>query len=183
MRNRRTQRIGPAEADQLVAGDHPGHPGLRKLLDAARSPGTAQELAGEKAAVAAFTAHRRRAADSPRSARSVTAAVPVAVALALVALGGAARAGNLPREAQQHAHRLFSALGVPAPRTGPHQVVTRPSPTPAPSVTALTWCEAWRARRPLSSAESSGLVAAAGGEERVGGFCAELEIKITTSGR
>ncbi|GIE96954.1 hypothetical protein Ari01nite_44190 [Paractinoplanes rishiriensis] len=107
----------------------------------------------------------------------------MAVALALVALGGAARAGNLPREAQQHAHRLFSALGIPAPRTGPHQVGTRPSPTPAPSVTALTWCEAWRGRRPMSSAESSGLVAAAGGEDRVGRFCAELEIKITTSGR
>ena len=66
MRTRRTHRIGPAEADQLVAGDHPGHAPLQQLLAAACAPATADELRGEKAAVAAFTAHRRSAARAAR---------------------------------------------------------------------------------------------------------------------
>src|SRR4051794_6263669 len=112
MRNR---RIGHAEADRLIAGDHPGHAPLQKLLDAACAPATADELSGEEAAVAAFPAQRGRAAGAARRpARMRTAVVPIAAALALLSLPGpavAARTGNLPQGAQQHAHRLFSALG------------------------------------------------------------------------
>src|SRR5690349_2854306 len=120
----------------------PGRAPLEKLLDAATAPATAEELSGEKAAVAAFTAHRRRASRAARRqpARTRTAIVTVTTGLALLSLTGtavAARTGNLPQDAQQHAHRLFSALGVPAPRTG------APSPTPAPLVTALSWCDSW----------------------------------------
>src|SRR5689334_2872820 len=143
IRTRRTHRIGHAEADRLVAGDHPGpiHAPLKKLLDAATAPATADELRGEKAAVAAFTAHRKSAARAARRtpARTRTAVVTVTAGLALLTLTGtavAARTGNLPQGAQQHAHRLFSALGVPAPRTGP----PKPVPSTPHTITALTWC-------------------------------------------
>jgi hypothetical protein len=184
MRNRRTQRIGHAEADQLVTGDPgPEHAALRHLLDAARAPATAQELRGEKDVVAAFVAHRRRAVRAARKNRTPkvrTAAVPVTAALALLIFGGtavAARTGYLPQEAQQHAHRLFSALGVPAPRTGatpsPSSSAHPPTTTPRPAITALSWCDAWP-RGPLTKEDRRRLVAAAGSEEKVERYCAEL---------
>ncbi len=238
MRKRR-HRIDLNLADRLVAGDPPGsdHPGLGDLLDAVRAPGTPEELTGEKAVVAAFAAHRKRAARADRRAtrdqrkadrtRSATArrprpeapvtvgargapigrstrkpkprraraAVAASVAgLALLALSGtavAARTGNLPREAQQHAHRLFSALGVPAPRTGPtpssgagpSESAGAPS-SGAPSagarssdITALPWCEAWRntpGEPAITDENRRKLRDAAGGEERIDGFCEAL---------
>jgi hypothetical protein len=186
MRTRRTHRIDLTQADRLAAGDPPGsdHPGLADLLDAARAPATAEELAGEKAVVAAFTANRKRAArkerrtatrDARKRTPSRTRATAAAAGLALLILGGtatAARTGNLPREAQQHAHRLFSALGIPAPRTG-----TTPTPGPSPAITTLDWCEAWRAAPggpPLTSENRRKLSVAAGGEERIAHYCATL---------
>lgn len=209
MRIRRIHRPGP-DADRLDAGDRPGatQPGLADLLDAARAPATQQELAGEKAAVAAFTAARRRAA--PRRTRlkqtaRATAAEAV-TALALLAVCGTAavaRTGNLPAEAQQHAHRLFSALGVPAPRTGPTQDTSPtpgssrrtspaprppgPAPTPGashsgpaanPSVTPtsipLGWCRAWQAAPSHSAGWHRQLSEAAGGPDKIGQYCAGL---------
>lgn len=193
MRTRRTHRIDLTQADRLAAGDPPGsdHPGLADLLDAARAPATAEELAGEKAVVAAFTANRKRAAREERRAARTrrkaatrdarkrtpprTRATAAAAGLALLILGGtaaAARTGNLPREAQQHAHRLFSALGIPAPRTG-----TTPTPAPSPAITELDWCEAWRTAPggpPLTSENRRKLSIAAGGEERIAQYCATL---------
>jgi hypothetical protein len=172
MRLRRTHRIGPAEADRLAAGDHPGptHAPLTKLLDAARAPATADELSGEKAAVAAFTEHRRRAARAARHpARTRTAVATIAAGLALLSATGtavAARTGNLPQEAQQHAHRLFSALGIPAPRTG--------TPSPAPTVVVLSWCDARRGPTPLNSENRRKLADAAGGENAIDRYCADL---------
>jgi hypothetical protein len=181
MRTRRTRRIGHAEADRLVAGDHPGpvHAPLKQLLDAACAPATADELSGEKAAVAAFTAHRRRAARAARRqpARTRTAIVAITTGLALLSATGAAvaaRTGNLPQEAQQHAHRLFSALGVPAPRTGAPSPAPSATPTPAPEVTALSWCDAWSGPTPLSSENRRKLLTAAGGEKGVDRYCAGL---------
>lgn len=216
MRKRR-HRIDLTQADRLAAGDPPGsdHPGLGDLLDAARAPGTAEELAGEKAVVAVFTAHRKRAARwdrralrkvaRPRPEHPVTVGargapigrahrpkaragvVTGAAGLALLAFGGtavAARTGNLPEEAQQHAHRLFSALGVPAPRTGsptPAPTTERPSPaptaTPSPEITALNWCTAWRAApsgSPMNPGDRRKLRDAAGGEDRIEGYCDRL---------
>ena len=183
MRNRR----------RPVPGEPPGpdHPGLARLLDAARAPATAEELAGEEAVVAAYRAHRRRAARTARRTRPRTRAVlvPVTAGLALLILGttaAAARTGNLPQPAQQHAHRLFSALGVPAPRTGPpakpspssSPSTARPSPEPSPSVdvAALSWCDGWRGTsgKPLSAQERRRLVAAAGSEGRIEKYCADL---------
>lgn len=188
MRNRRTHRIGHAEADELVTGDHngPTHAALKELLDAARAPATARELAGEKAAVAAFTAHRRRAARARERhpARTRTAVVSTLTALALLTLGGtalAARTGNLPQEAQQHAHRLFSALGVPAPRTGTPSPT--PSPAPTPAVIQLGWCDAWPSTKPLTSSERRQLITAAGGEDGVDRYCAALRTSASATPR
>jgi hypothetical protein len=175
MRNRRA-----ANAD----GDLPA---LDAILQAASAPATAEELKGEKAAVAAFTAHRRSAARAARRpARTRTAIVSFATGLALLALGGtaaAARTGNLPQEAQQHAHRLFSALGVPAPRT-PGATHT-PTPTSTPTVIALGWCDAWGRHpstgTPLSSENRRKLVAAAGGEAGIGRYCAQLRQSASPS--
>jgi len=174
MHPRRNHRIGPDEAEHLVNGD------LRHLFEAARAPATERELAGEKAAVAAFVAHRRSAARAARKRRpaSVRAAVvAMAAGLALLTFGGtavAARTGNLPRGAQQHAHRLFSALGVPAPRTGPAGS-THPSPSPSPTVTELGWCDQWQGKpKPLSSENRRKLGEAAGGDDRIGRYCAEI---------
>jgi hypothetical protein len=184
MRTRRTG-IDLTQADRLAAGDPPGsdHPGLGDLLDAARAPAMAEELAGEKAAVKAFTTHRKRAARAARrrirpSIR--TTAVAGATGLALLLLSGtavAARTGNLPAEAQQHAHRLFSALGVPAPRTGAptpapssSSSTDRPGPAPSPAITALSWCDDWTAN-PRTSKNRSKLLDAAGSEDRIPGYC------------
>ena len=181
-----------------VPGEPPEQdPGLVRLLDAARAPATAEELAGEQAAVAVFTAHRRRAARTARRTGSRTRAVlvPVTTGLALLILGttaAAARTGNLPQEAQQHAHRLFSALGVPAPRTGPDSGPAggdrrspspsrSPAPAPAPTrsvdVVTLGWCESWRGGvgGQLSKEERRKLAAAAGDEGRIERYCADLK--------
>jgi len=162
-----------------------GHPGLADLLEAARAPATPEELAGEKEVVAAFVAHRRRAARSSRRHRTKAkiraVLVPVTAGLALLvfaATGVAARTGNLPQEAQQHAHRLFSALGVPAPRTGnpvtPSPSPTRPGPRPSLDVTALTWCQAWSGPPTLSREDRRKLSAAAGGEDSIEKYCRDL---------
>ncbi|MCM4081299.1 hypothetical protein [Paractinoplanes hotanensis] len=162
-----------------------GPPGLADLLEAARAPATPEELAGEKEVVAAFVAHRRRAARSSRrhrtKARIRAVLVPVTAGLALLVLaatGVAARTGNLPQEAQQRAHRLFSALGVPAPRTGnpvtPSPTPARPGPRPSLDVTALTWCQAWSGPPVLSREDRRKLSAAAGGEDGIDEYCRDL---------
>jgi hypothetical protein len=184
MRTRRTHRIDLDEADRLVAGDRsgPGHPGLGNLLDALRAPTSPEELAGEKATVAAFTAHRKRVArdarKKPRPTRTRAITIPVAVVLALLAFGGtalAARSGTLPVSAQQRAHRLFSALGVPAPRTGP--AGSSPAPVPSLVAAALVWCDDWRASpsgTALDDEDRQKLIAAAGSEQRVADYCDDL---------
>jgi hypothetical protein len=188
MRKRRTRRIDLDEADRLAAGDRPGphHPGLGILLDTLRAPGTPGELAGEKATVAAFTAHRKRAARATRR-RHRTRTTPtralvttLMTALALLLFGGtalAARTGHLPDDAQQRAHHLFSALGVPAPRTGPHHPSpsSSPSAAPTPPAVELGWCAEWQPGGPsLSSENHQRLRTAAGSEQRIPGYCDRL---------
>ena len=63
MRRRRNPRICSADLDRLLAGGSPGpgQGGLAALLDAAKAHASAAELAGERAAVAAFVAAYRAA--------------------------------------------------------------------------------------------------------------------------
>jgi hypothetical protein len=215
MRTRRARRLGLDEADRLVAGDRagPGTPGLDHLLDAARAPATAEETSGERAMAAALAAERRRAVPAtgrkgaepatgregskrvlvPVSARTLVIGIVTGVALLSGGTAVAARTGNLPPAAQQHAHRLFSALGVPAPRTGPAPSASPsphptprsnpPSRTPQPAPTAVvapetraSWCAAWQegagGGKPMGGPARRELVAAAGGEDAVTRFCA-----------
>lgn len=191
MRKRRTRRIDLDEADRLAAGDPtaPRHAGLGTLLDTLRAPATPGELATEKATVAAFTAHRKRAARAARRNRRTrphrsnmaparALVTPLTTALALLIFGGtalAARTGNLPDGAQQHAHRLFSALGVPAPRTGPHHPSPSPSASATPPAVELGWCADWQPGGPsLSSENHQRLRTAAGSEQRIPGYCDTL---------
>ncbi|GGQ79737.1 hypothetical protein GCM10010166_57310 [Couchioplanes caeruleus subsp. azureus] len=195
-----------------MTGDPAGadHRGLAALLDAAKAPASPRELAGERAAVAAFVAAYRDAETTslPRGRRRVriplparTAAVKVAAGVAVLAGGGvalAAETGHLPAGAQQQAHRLFSAVGVPAP--APETTSARPpsptSATPSPQTSARSapgpsptggpasadpavpgLCRAWAAQRTphgkaMSADSRRDLIAAAGGEDRVADFCA-----------
>jgi hypothetical protein len=150
MRRRRNPRISSADLDRLLSGGSPdpGQVGLAALLDAARAPATPGELAGERAAVAAFVAAHRSTAPTgtPKRRNRVrisslarAATMKAAAGVAVLAVGGTAAAagtGSLPRDVQQQAHSWFSGLGVPppAPQSPPS---TAPSagadPTSGPS--------------------------------------------------
>jgi hypothetical protein len=135
-----------ADSERLMAGRaiHPEAPALQHalagLLDYAAGPGSAQELAGEAAAVAAFrlVVSERRA----RSARPRAFARPGRVigaglaAAAVVAFSGAAAADELPAPVQELAHTTF---GAPAPsHAAPGPAGTSPalSPSARPDPTA-----------------------------------------------
>jgi hypothetical protein len=217
MRTCRTGRIGLTEADRLVNGEPvaPAHIGLSTLLSAATAPPFAQELADERAAVTGFTrAHPgadatttragRRRAWIPLSTRAI--AVKVAAGVAVLVTGGtafAATTGHLPTGLQQHAHDLFSPLGVPVPAPGtgtgsgsatpggaatsgpPRQTPTAgassraAAPTPG-NPEALGLCQAWEAtqKNPHGKAMTPqlrrALATAAGSEARIPGFCTDL---------
>lgn len=212
MRERRTSRLGPAEADRLVAGDPAGpeHRGLAALLDAAKAPASPRELAGERAAVVAFGAAYREAEQAGlhragRRARmplpAKAAAVKVAAVVAVLAGSGvalAAETGQLPAGAQHQAHRLFSAVGVPAPQATSARARRTPSATPSPRASARPTpgasatgrgstpgapavpglCKAWAAQqephgKAMKAASRQALIAAAGGADQIAELCAE----------
>jgi hypothetical protein len=201
----RIRRIGSREAEQLLAADPNGsaYPDLSHLLVAAAAPPRPEELVGLRAAVAAFEATGQDgdlsvavASRRPVFARSV--AVKAAAGVAVVLFSGtalAAETGNLPGASQQHAHDLFSALGVPPPDadptpTGPPTERTTPTPAPssgnhgatpdATSAATLGLCRSWQARqknpknKPMKAESLRVLAAAAGGEEHIAAFCTAL---------
>jgi len=216
MRMWRAGRTGQDEADRLVAGDRsgPGQPGMDHLLDALRAPATTGELSGERELVAALATERRRAALTtrpegrirvrvPRTTRTIV--VSVATGLAVLSVGGtavAAGTGNLPAGLQQRAHRLFSALGVPAPRTGTtttgptpagssSAASPTPNPAPTPAATAtiapgtaqvVAWCTAWQTAenggKPMNGRARRDLTAAAGGADEIAGYCARAGVSV-----
>jgi len=214
MRTWRAGRAGQDEADRLVAGDRssPGHSGLDHLLDALRAPGTSGELSGEREMAAALATERRRAALTTRPEERIRVRVPrttrttvvsIATGLAVLSVGGtavAAGTGNLPAGLQQRAHRLFSALGIPAPRTGTTTSTTAPTatPKPAPSATASrrgetppapaapsAWCSAWATAaaggKPMNGRDRRDLIAAAGGPDEITSYCATLVPSVSPS--
>jgi hypothetical protein len=197
MRTPRTGRIGPDDAELLLAtGRTPAHPELSRLLAAAASPPRARELAGMPAAVAAFeeAAWVDRPVAVPRRRRVLR---PLAAAGAVVAMlaGGvavAAETGNLPGGPVPDRTTATSAppeATRPAPSRGPSRTpAAAPQPhaggpdrTPGPAgPTATGLCRAWDAQRrnpngaPMASEARRGLAAAAGGESRIPAFCAAL---------
>jgi hypothetical protein len=218
MRTWRIRRRGLDEADRLVAGDPagPGNPGLDHLLGALRAPATTAETGGGRVTAAALAAERRRAAQTtgrkgrlPASARTIVVTTATVVALLSGGTAVAAGTGSLPAGLQQHAHRLFSALGVPAPGTGPSAPTPAPatsapdpvtpaptkvttaatatSPTPAPTRSAeqVAWCQAWQVAadggHPMNGRDRRDLIAAAGGEEKVATYCGLPTASATTT--
>ncbi|WP_328472176.1 hypothetical protein OHA21_09170 [Actinoplanes sp. NBC_00393] len=203
----RARRHRTAETEQLIAGG----PGLDHLLDALREPGSEKELSGEQAMVAAMAAERRRATAAPPSpaprARVPGRTVVVAVVAGLAVLSASgtavgARTGNLPDGMQQQAHRLFSGLGVPAPVPSRSPVPARsssptsspaaspspvrPTPTPTPASAAqVEWCAAWQTAagggHPMNGRDRRDLIAAAGGEQKVAGYCASVSPSPTAA--
>jgi len=117
-------------ADRLVAGRldpadaPPGYAAVAKVVTAATAPATTEELAGEPAAAARFTAMARsgfptRASTTRRAGvpgRPLSVKVTVAVLAALLSIGGVATAaGVFPAPAQPAAdHRPDSPGSGPA---------------------------------------------------------------------
>jgi hypothetical protein len=143
---------------------------LAAVLDAARRPGDARELAGEAAARAAFRDHHRT--HSPRRRHvlskgfSVKAAIAAAGALSVVGVAAAAT-DNLPGTLGAAAHG--AAAGAAASE--------RAGDSGGPAQAArLGLCEA--AGRSAAAAErgpaADALATLAGGADRVGAYCAEV---------
>jgi len=203
----RRRRIGSREVEQLLTAgsDAAAYPGLSDLLAAAAAPPRPDELVGLRAAMAAFEAAGHQgptsvAVASRRRGFARSAVVRVAAGVAVVLFGGtavAAETGNLPGSSQQHAHELFSGLGVPAPGARPTPtvpVVSRsaivptptpssvsPSETPGPAGAATRGlCRSWQARqknpkkKPMKAESLQKLAAAAGGPEDIAAFCTAL---------
>jgi hypothetical protein len=203
----RLRRIGSREAEQLLTADPDAsaYPDLSQLLAAAAAPPHPDELVGLRAAVAAFEAAGRDGRSgvvvtSRRRGFARPLAVKAAAGVAVVLFGGtalAAETGNLPNAPQQHAHNLFSGLGVPPPSasTAPSSPVARtsstPTRTPTPSAgghespapagaATLRLCRSWDAQqqnpqgKPMKHEALRDLAEAAGGEDRIAAFCAAL---------
>jgi hypothetical protein len=202
------RRIGSREAEQLLTADSDvsAYPGLSHLLAAAAAPPRPDELTNLRPAVAAFEAagHDDQPSVAATSVRRVFArsvAVKAVAGVALVLFGGtalAAETGNLPGRSQQHAHNLFSALGVPPPSAratsaaSPAAPTVSPTSLPTPSSAGRTatpgltspatagLCRSWVARqenpknKPINGAALRKLAAAAGGEEHITAFCTAL---------
>lgn len=193
----RPHRISRREAEHLLDRlPAVAVPDVADLLAAAGAPARPDELAGEKAAVAAFRAAYGPAEPEKPKGRPVRRAVLVAALSAVVALVGgtayAAQTGRLPDPVQQRFHETFAGVPAPEPdvRTSPTQ---RPSPTTTATTAAappavLDLCRAWQATRSrpgqpsLRPDEQRELAAAAGGQNRIESFCAGLAASPTPSG-
>jgi hypothetical protein len=155
MGTRRADRIGRAEADQLLAGLPAGHPhaglphaGLARLLSEASAPARAGELSGEAEAVREFRRLRSAApsivdvsvVDIPPDGRRRTAGPPwrgaamrLALVVLLLAIAGTAsftlgyRSARMPPSPTQ-----VPSSSVPAPKPSPPTPGThRPAGSPA----------------------------------------------------
>jgi hypothetical protein len=198
-------RVTRRDADRLLDGDSAGaHPDLADLLATVAGPARPEELAGERAAVAAFRREFRPATTAPARARRRRrrAGIVAALTAAVLAVGGtayAATTGRLPDAVQRAVDGVFAgggpsgSPGTPSP-TG--SVGTTPSPAGSvadPAVTAPSGpgpgvdearlkglCRSWEATRgnphanAISPEDLRLLATAAGGEDRIEAFCAAL---------
>ena len=206
-RGPRPRRIGAREAERLLTGAPvgPDRRELVHLLGAAAGPARPDELVGGDAALAAFRAQAARSAVASRSRKgrrllplafTAKLGVKVAVAAAVLSVGGAAWAaetGNLPVGVQRAAHGLFSSLGVPAPAGSatPAETHRRGTASPAPRVVPASdppvsadpamrgLCRTFTEHRqnhgkPLNPGQTRKLADAAGGEVNIAQYCAGL---------
>lgn len=194
MQRHRDKPLDDAALDQLLDGIGDGP--LHQLVMAARAPGTARELAGEEAALAAFRSSRplRGAAPLPTRRPFVRRllAIKIGVAAAVV-LGGvaiAATTGYLPNPLAPGSDDSPgsttsppwwttsgagpggpSASGLPGGSLGP-------SALPSASLPGL--CRAYLAHleskpdKPWDNSAFAALSALAGGDDKVRGYCTAL---------
>ena len=181
-------------AERLLCGDRAARadlPRLAGLVAALTAPAAGRELAGEDAAVAAFTAARLDPVPSPRriSMLKTTLAklLTVKVAAACVALGGAggvalaASSGTLPNPLHGSApHPSVSSSHSPRPHPSGTPSARPSHSAPPPELALLCKHYAGRAdeqrRHALDEPEFGRLVAFAGRKDRdrVDQFCAHL---------
>jgi hypothetical protein len=194
-----SDRLTRATTEQLLDGGS-GPAGLHQLLAAAAGPGTASELAGETAAVAAFvdaprasplpSAPIRRPSMLSTALSKILAAKALAAMVLLAGAGGgvalATTVSDLPSSPPADQQAVTSTpTGSPAPSDdrepgsgraadgGPDRATS-----PQPSLAGL--CNAWAAGatdNPGAAADNpafGSLVEAAGSPEKVPGYCADL---------
>jgi hypothetical protein len=208
-------RVSRREADLLLDGEPTGrtHAGLSDLLAAAAAPARPDELAGERAAVAASRREFRPAGPAPdarrardsRKARGTRrrrrAAIVAALSAAVLTVGGtayAASTGRLPDPVQRVVDGVFAGGGTPSgsptqqgrtggpagaspTAAGSGSASTGPGGAPGVSDSRLNGlCRSWEAVRgnphtnSISAEDLQVLADAAGGEDRIGAFCAAL---------
>jgi hypothetical protein len=190
-------------AERLLAGRlHPADapPEYRRaamVLAAAAAPPTPDELAGERQAVAAFTAvthsipHRAAPRRQPVLTRFVSfklAAAAVIAALSVAGVAGAAT-GTLPDPAQRVAHRVLGGAGVPGPddhagrAPGGDSATTSGHHPTGPDATGAAkagLCRAWASGQGGEHGNKDdatafqALAEAAGGAGRIAEYCADV---------
>jgi hypothetical protein len=205
MNEHRPKQIDREAAERLLRGDFAvppdGSDALAGLLAAAAAPARVGELAGESAALTAFSEASRSAAISPPQAKSEFRArmakfltvKAAAAAIALTAFGGAAlAAGALPatltgpdRTTHQPTERPSVPVALPGPVVSPHPVGS-PDPTPASTPPAMAGlCRSYLARlKKIGYRDASGkthqladepvyaaLLKAAGGRQKIIAHC------------
>jgi hypothetical protein len=167
------------------------------VLAAAAAPPSPDELAGERQAVAAFTAvarsipHRAAPRRQPVLTRFVSfklAAAAVIAALSLTGVAGAAT-GTLPDPVQRVAHRMLGGAGVPGPGDhagrapgGSSSTTSGHHPT-GPDVTGAAkagLCRAWASGQGGEHGNKNdatafqALAEAAGGADGIAEYCADV---------
>jgi hypothetical protein len=189
MRSSTLPRLTPAVAEHLLdGGDRPAE--LHQLLAAAAGPGTARELAGEPAAVAAFVtaplpSHpvRRPSMLSTAVSKILAAKALAAVVLLAGATGGVALAANSTGTTQTTQHATTTADGTNNARKSDDSAPIKPTNskkpenarTLDPSLQGL--CRAFTAGGLKADKDHlppafDALVAAAGSAANVEKFCA-----------
>jgi hypothetical protein len=195
MRTSTSARLTAATTEQLLDGGA-GPAGLHQLLAAAAGPGTASELAGETAAVAAFVdaprasplpsaPPRRPSMLSTALSKILAAKALAAVVLLAGATGGVALAATVsdaPSSPSNDQSTVISTpTATPAPSDDPEsEGEGKPDPTasPSPQPSLAGLCKAWAAGAGDNPGKDNpafgALVQAAGASEKVSSYCAEL---------
>jgi hypothetical protein len=196
--------LSDAAIEDLVAGIGAGP--LYELLAAARAPGTARELAGEQAALAAFRAPGSLRVAPPalamppgrpllRRLLAVKAGVAAAAVLGGVAL--AATTGYLPNPLVPGPRSSPVGSTVPPPSWasstagslgpgGPASQGVSPGPAAVPSTALPGLCRAYlthvetKPNKPFEHPAFAVLSAMAGGDDRVLAFCKTVVDQETT---
>jgi hypothetical protein len=190
-------------AERLLAGQlHPADAPPEYLraamvLAAAAAPPSPDELAGERQAVAAFSAvarsipHRaapRRQTVLTRFVSFKLAAAAVIAALSVASVAGAAT-GTLPDAAQRVAHQMLGAAGVPGPddhaggAPSDNSSAKSDHSTNGPDATGAAkqgLCRAWASGqggehgKKEDATAFKALADAAGGADRIAEYCADV---------